>query len=108
MVDIVFEHVGQATWLESMKSLKPGGTIVTCGATTGGDASFDIRFLFGRQLSFLGSFMGNMGDLHEVLSHVFSGKLKAVLDRTFPLREAPAAHEYLEKKEQFGKVILNP
>lgn len=108
MCDIVFEHVGKATWTESMKSLKPGGQIVTCGATTGPEASFDIRFLFARQLSFLGSFMGTMGDFHEVMKHIFSGKLKPVVDKTFPLREAKAAHERLEKSEQFGKVILNP
>lgn len=108
MCDIVFEHVGKATWVESMKSLKPGGNLVTCGATTGPEASFDIRFLFARQLSFLGSFMGTMGDFHEVMKHIFSGKLKAVVDKSFPLREAQAAHERLEKSEQFGKIILNP
>ena len=108
MCDIVFEHVGKATWTESMKSLKPGGNLVTCGATTGPEANFDIRFLFARQLSFLGSFMGTMGDFHEVMKHIFSGKLKAVVDKSFPLREAGAAHERLEKSEQFGKVVLNP
>lgn len=108
MCDIVFEHVGKATWTESMKSLKPGGNLVTCGATTGPEASFDIRFLFARQLSFLGSFMGTMGDFHEVMKHIFSGQLKAVVDKSFPLREARAAHERLEKSEQFGKVVLNP
>lgn len=105
-VDIVFEHVGSATWQESMKSLRPGGKLVTCGATTGAEASFDIRFLFSRQLSFLGSYMGNMGELHEVLRHVFSGKLKPVVDRTFPLADARKAHEHLEKSAQFGKVVL--
>ncbi len=104
----MFEHVGQATWAESMKSLRPGGTIVTCGATTGGEVNFDIRFLFARQLSFLGSFMGTMGDLHEVLKHVFAGRLKPVVDKTFPLREAKAAHEYLANSSMCGKVILNP
>jgi NADPH:quinone reductase-like Zn-dependent oxidoreductase len=107
-VDIVVEHVGAATWLESMKSMKPGGKLVTCGATTGPDAKFDIRFLFARQLSFLGSYMGTMGELHEVLRHVFSGKLKAVVDRSFPLKDARAAHEYLESSSQFGKVVLVP
>lgn len=105
-VDIVFEHVGAATWDESMKSMKPGGKLVTCGATTGPDAKFDLRFLFSRQLSFLGSYMGTMGELLEVLRHVFRGKLKPVVDRSFPLREARAAHEHLEKSEQFGKVVL--
>jgi NADPH:quinone reductase-like Zn-dependent oxidoreductase len=107
-VDIVFEHVGQATWDESLRSLKPGGTLVTCGATTGGDAKLDLRFLYARQYSLLGSYMGNMADFHEMLKHVFSGRLKPVVDKTFPLSEARAAHERLEKSEQFGKVMLNP
>jgi NADPH:quinone reductase-like Zn-dependent oxidoreductase len=107
-VDIVFEHVGAATWEESMRSLKPGGKLVTCGATTGPEAKFDLRFLFSRQLSFLGSYMGTMGDLHAVLAHVFSGRLKPVVDKTFLLRDARAAHERMEKSEQFGKIILNP
>jgi len=107
-VDIVFEHVGKASWPESMKSMRPGGKLVTCGATTGPEASFDLRFLFSRQLSFLIGYMGFMGDLHEVLKHVFSGRLKPVVDKTFPMREARAAHERLEKSEMFGKIVLNP
>lgn len=107
-VDIVLEHVGPATFDESMRSLKPGGVLVTCGATTGPSVGFDLRFLFSRQLSILGSYMGTMGELHEVLKHVFSGKLKPVVDRTFPLREARAAHEHMEKSAMFGKIVLNP
>jgi NADPH:quinone reductase-like Zn-dependent oxidoreductase len=105
-VDIVVEHVGAATWEESMKSLKPGGTIVTCGATTGPNASFDLRFVYSRQLSFLGSYMGTMGELYEVLGHVFAGRLKPVVDRVFPLQEARAAHEHMEKSQMFGKIVL--
>jgi len=107
-VDIVFEHVGKAVWEECLRSLKPGGTLVTCGATTGAEVGVDIRFLFSRQYSVLGSYMGNMADMHAVLKHVFSGRLKAVVDKSFPLREARAAHERLEKSEMFGKVVLNP
>jgi NADPH:quinone reductase-like Zn-dependent oxidoreductase len=107
-VDIVVEHVGAATWDESLKSLKTAGTLVTCGATTGPSVGIDLRHLFARQLSLLGSYMGTMGELHEVLGHVFSGRLKPVVDRTFPLKDARAAHEYLEKSEMFGKVLLNP
>ena len=106
--DIVIEHVGAATWDESCKALKPGGTLVTCGATTGPEVKIDLRFLFSRQLNLLGSYMGTMGELHEVLKHVFSGKLRPVVDRTFPLSEIRAAHEYLEKSQMFGKVVLNP
>ncbi|MGO9647095.1 MAG: zinc-binding dehydrogenase [Terriglobales bacterium] len=107
-VDIVVEHVGTATWEESMKSLKAGGTIVTCGATTGFDAKFDLRFLFARQLSFLGSYMGTMGDLYDVLGHVFAGRLKPVVDRAFSLKDTRAAHEYMESSQMFGKIVINP
>jgi NADPH:quinone reductase-like Zn-dependent oxidoreductase len=107
-VDIVLEHVGPATFDESLRSLKPGGVLVTCGATTGPLVGFDLRFLFSRQLSILGSYMGTMGELHEVLKHVFSGKLKPVVDRTFPLKDARAAHECMEKSSMFGKIVLNP
>jgi NADPH:quinone reductase-like Zn-dependent oxidoreductase len=107
-VDIVLEHVGPATWDESIRSLKPGGNLVTCGATTGPQVGFDLRFLFSRQLSILGSYMGTMGDLHEVMKHVFGGRLKPVVDRTFALKDARGAHEYLEKSQMFGKIVLNP
>jgi NADPH:quinone reductase-like Zn-dependent oxidoreductase len=107
-VDIVVEHVGAATWEESVKSLKPAGTLVTCGATTGPSAAIDLRFLYSRQLSILGSYMGTMGELYEVLGHVFAGRLKPVVDCTFPLKEARAAHEHMEKSQMFGKIVLNP
>ncbi len=105
-VDIVVEHVGAATWDESVRSLKSGGTLVTCGATTGPQVAIDLRHLFARQLSLLGSYMGTMGELHEVLGHVFAGRLKPVVDRMFPLNEIRAAHEYLETSQMFGKVVL--
>jgi len=107
-VDIVVEHVGAATWDESFKSLKPNGTLVTCGATTGPNVGIDLRFLYSRQLTLLGSYMGTMGELHEVLAHVFAGRLKPVVDRVFPLKELRAAHEYLEKSAMFGKIVVNP
>jgi len=107
-VDIVVEHVGAATWEESMKCLRAAGTLVTCGATTGPSVGIDLRHLFARQLRILGSYMGTMGQLHEVLGHVFAGRLKPVVDRTFPLGEIRAAHEYLEKSQMFGKVIVSP
>jgi len=104
----VVEHVGAATWDESVKSLKSGGTLVTCGATTGPNVALDLRHLFARQLTLLGSYMGTMGELHEVLRHVFAGRLKPVVDRVFPLSELRAAHEYLEGSQMFGKIVVNP
>jgi NADPH:quinone reductase-like Zn-dependent oxidoreductase len=105
-VDVVFEHVGTATWDDSIASLAPGGRLVTCGATTGFDAKIDLRFLFSRQLSLLGSYMGTKSELLTVLKLVAAGRLKPIVDRVFPLSEAAAAHAYLESGSQFGKVVL--
>src|SRR5438445_358429 len=84
----------------------PGGRLVTCGATTGYDAKVDLRFLFSRQLSLLGSYMGTKSELHSVMPLVASGHLRPIVDRVFPLAEAAAAHSYLESSSQFGKVVL--
>jgi NADPH:quinone reductase-like Zn-dependent oxidoreductase len=105
-VDVVFEHVGTATWEDSIASLAPSGRLVTCGATTGYDAKIDLRFLFTRQLSLLGSYMGTKSELHTVMKLVAAGRLKPIVDRIFPLAEAAAAHTYLESSQQFGKVVL--
>ncbi len=105
-VDVVVEHVGAATWQKSLESLAPGGRLITCGATTGYDARVDLRFLFSKQWSLLGSFMGTLGELHQVLKFVFRKQLHPVIDRAFPLSEIAEAHRYLENKEQFGKVII--
>jgi NADPH:quinone reductase-like Zn-dependent oxidoreductase len=105
-VDVVFEHVGIATWDDSLASLAASGRLVTCGATTGYDAKLDLRYLFSRQLSLLGSYMGTKSELHSVMRLVANGRLKPVVDRVFPLAEAAAAHAYLESSSQFGKVVL--
>ena len=105
-VDVVFEHVGTATWDDSVASLTTGGRLVTCGATTGYDAKVDLRFLFSRQLSLMGSYMGTKSELQTVMKLVAAGRLKPVVDRVFPLAEAAAAHAYLEASSQFGKVVL--
>jgi NADPH:quinone reductase-like Zn-dependent oxidoreductase len=107
-VDVVFEHVGAATWDKSVASLAPGGRLVTCGATTGFDAKIDLRFLFTRQLSVLGSYMGTKAELNTVLKLIGQGKLKPVVDRILPLSECARAHQLLEQREQFGKIVLTP
>ena len=107
-VDVVVEHVGEATWQKSMQSLAPGGRLVTCGATTGYDVKLDLRFLFSKHQSVLGSYMGTLGELHRVLKFIFRGELKPVIDRVFSLADLAAAHRHLENKEQFGKVIVVP
>lgn len=105
-VDVVFEHVGSATWQESVKSLALGGRLVTCGCTTGYDAKIDLRFLFTRQLSILGSYMGSKDELRTVLRLVALGRLKPVVDKVWPLHDCMHAHIYLEHGKQFGKVVL--
>ncbi len=106
-VDIAVEHVGTATWEDSLASLAPTGRLVTCGATTGYDGKVDLRFLFSRQLSLLGSYMGTKSELHTVMKLVAAGKLKPIVDHAFPLAETAAAHAYLESSAQFGKVVLS-
>jgi len=105
-VDVVFEHVGTATWDHSVKSLADSGRLVTCGATTGFDAHIDLRFLFIRQLSLMGSYMGTKSELRTVMKLVAQGRLKPTVDKVFDLADCMAAHNYLEKSKQFGKVVL--
>jgi NADPH:quinone reductase-like Zn-dependent oxidoreductase len=105
-VDVVVEHVGQATWERSMRALARGGRLVICGATTGHQAAVDLRVLFARQLSLLGSYMGAKAELWQAAELFFQGALTPVVDRTFPLSETAQAHRYLESSSHFGKVVL--
>jgi NADPH:quinone reductase-like Zn-dependent oxidoreductase len=105
---VVFEHVGAGVWDQCIASLAQGGRLVTCGATTGYEAKIDIRYLFIRHLSVLGSYMGSKSELYAVLKLIGERKLRAVIDRTMPLADCARAHELLEKRQQFGKIVLNP
>lgn len=107
-VDVVFEHVGAATWQKSLQCLAPQGRLVTCGSTTGPEVGLDLRFLYSRQQSILGSYMGTMGELHRVLRFIFRKQIRPVIDRVYPLAELAEAHRRLENKEQFGKVVVVP
>lgn len=107
-VDVVFEHTGAATWPGSISSLKNNGRLVTCGATSGFDAHTDLRQVFYRHLTILGSFMGSKSELLEAMKFVASGRIKAVVDQTLPLSEAARAHELIEDRAQFGKIVLLP
>jgi NADPH:quinone reductase-like Zn-dependent oxidoreductase len=105
-VDIVVEHVGEATWDRSVKSLAGGGRLVTCGATTGRRGNVDLRHLFARQLSLLGSYMGTFADLRQAAPLFFDGTLRPVIDEVVPLERAADAQRRLEAKGQFGKIVL--
>jgi NADPH:quinone reductase-like Zn-dependent oxidoreductase len=107
-VDVVVEHAGTATWERSVRCLARSGRLVTCGATTGHDARLDLRFLFSRQLSLLGSYMGRKGELIKAAAHFFRGELSPVVDRIVPLGDAAEAHRRLESREAFGKIVLIP
>lgn len=107
-VDVVFEHTGEATWEKSIRSLTRGGRLVTCGATSGFKGDLDIRYLFSRQIALYGSYMGAKIELLEVMKFFEDGRLKPVVDRVLPLDKAAEAHEALEDRAQFGKVVLAP
>jgi NADPH:quinone reductase-like Zn-dependent oxidoreductase len=107
-VDVVFEHVGPATFHLSLQSLRRGGRLVTCGATTGPKAEFDIRYLFAKQLSIIGSMMGTRAELLTVLDLVAQRRLKPVVDKVLPLSQAAEAQEIMLARKFFGKLLLRP
>ncbi len=104
--DIIFEHVGEKTWDDSIKSLANGGRIVTCGATTGYRAVTDLRYLFSRNLQIFGNIIGSKSELLRIAEFFKTGKFRPVIDRVLPLTEAREAHRILANREQFGKVVL--
>ncbi|MBI3096925.1 MAG: zinc-binding dehydrogenase [Planctomycetes bacterium] len=107
-VDVVFEHTGGDNFRKGVASLAKGGRLVTCGATGGTLAELDLRYLYARQLSIIGSYMGSRWELHEVLRLAERGALKPVVDRVFPLAEAARAQERMLARENFGKIVLVP
>lgn len=107
-VDLVIEHVGVATWDASVRSLTTGGRLVTCGATTGFDAALDLRHLFARQLTFVGSYMGAKAELLHAADGFFRGWYAPVVDSVLPLSAGAEAHQRLESGQQFGKIVLTP
>jgi len=107
-VDVVVDHVGKETWRDSLGSLAKGGRLVTCGATTGGDATTDVNRIFWNQLDVLGSTMATRGEADDVLSLVWEGALEPRVRATLPMSEAEEGHRMLEQRDGFGKVVLKP
>lgn len=107
-VDAVIEHVGGATFTASIRAVRSGGRIVTCGATAGFTPEIDLRHVFFRQIEILGSTMGSKADLLRVLAHVSAGRLRPIVHAVMPLAEAAAAHRMLEDRAAFGKIVLTP
>lgn len=108
LVDVVFEHTGASTWDKSIACLPYGGRLVTCGATAGSEVKLDLRVLFYKRISLLGSTMGSKGDLFRVLQLVDEGVFQPVLDRVLPLEKAAEAHGLLSDRKSFGTVVLTP
>jgi NADPH:quinone reductase-like Zn-dependent oxidoreductase len=107
-VDIVVENVGEPTWKGSVRSLAPGGRLVTYGATAGPIVELDLRRVFWRQIEVIGTTMASRSEFEDMLRLAWDGRLRPVIDSRFPLSDARAAHEYLEEGKQFGKVLLIP
>jgi len=105
-VDIVMEHVGEATFSGSLRCLAKGGRVVTCGATTGPKLTADLRHVFFKNLSILGSTMGSRGELHQIIELVARGQLAPVIDRVLPLESVADAHRAMTARAQFGKIVL--
>ena len=104
--DVVVEHVGAATFPKSVVAAARGGRIVTCGATDGFEPVLNLRHVFWRQLSILGSTLASKARLFEIVSLMAAGKLRPVVDRVLPLAEIGDAHRLLESRAVFGKVVL--
>lgn len=105
-VDVVIEHIGPQAWDISLHSLSKGGRLITCGATTGAEVKLDLRYVFSRQLTIKGSYMGTRAELVKAAALMGQRRLKPVIDRTFPLEEARAAQELMLSRKFFGKIVL--
>lgn len=107
-VDVVVDHVGEATWDNSLSAAAPGGAVVTCGATSGISPETNIPTVFWKQLDILGSTMGTPGEMDDVLAKVFDGTFEPAIREVLPMSEAVRAHEILESREGFGSVVVVP
>lgn len=105
-VDIVFENIGKTTWERSLRCLRKGGRLVTCGATAGPEVNMDLRFVFYRNVKIYGNLMGSKSEVIHLTRLVGAKKLRPLVDRVLPLKEALQGHLALERREQFGKIVL--
>lgn len=107
-VDVVLEHVGAATWEKSISSLAKNGRLVSCGVTTGNIGQINIRKMYQKQLTIMGSALGTAKELRKLVRLAELGLLVPIIDRTLPLEHAAEAHQLLESRKNFGKVCLLP
>ncbi len=106
--DVVVDYIGNDTWVQSLRSARKGGRVLTCGATTGFAPQTDLRHIFYRQVQVIGSTMGSHREFMDVMKCIFRGQLKPVIDKVLPLSEAAQGHELIENRKVFGKIVLTP
>ena len=107
-VDVVVDHIGEATYGDSLKCLRKGGRFVTCGATTGPNPDAALNRIFFNQLEIIGSTMATPEQAEEVLELVWEGVFEPRIRETLPMSETARAHEIIENREGFGKVVVIP
>jgi len=105
-VDVVIEHIGPEVWESCLASLAKGGRLITCGATTGSEVKLDLRYVYSRQFTIKGSYMGTRAELVNAAELMGQRRLISVIDRTYPLQQARAAQEQLISRKVFGKIVL--
>ncbi len=106
--DVVVDYSGKETWTKSILCTRKGGRVLTCGATSGFEAITDLRYVWVREITILGSNMWQQEDLKSLLDLVQQGKLTPIIDRVLPIEEIQEAHRVIEEREIFGKVIVRP
>jgi NADPH2:quinone reductase len=108
-VDVVCENIADPTlWSEALNSLAIGGRLVTAGAHGGGNVNLDVKRLYMKRLRIIGTAGTNPSDVDKALQAAAAGKIRAIIDRTMPLREAAEAHRVVERNQTLGKIILDP
>jgi len=105
-VDVVMENIGPAVFKEAVQSLATGGTLVTCGATSGPEATLQLRYLFSRELTIKGAYIGSSSEFRQVVDAYGSGLLKPVIDSKYPVAEAAKGLARMISRESFGKILL--
>jgi NADPH:quinone reductase-like Zn-dependent oxidoreductase len=106
-VDVVVDCVGGEAWNKSLAAAAKGGRVVTCGATAGANPTIDLRRVFWNNLRIFGSTLGSREEFRQVVNFFCNTNMRPIIDHVFPLKDAAAAHERLERGEQFGKIVLH-
>jgi NADPH:quinone reductase-like Zn-dependent oxidoreductase len=105
---VVVDNIGQATMFGSIRAVRRGGRILVVGNTSGPKFEMDLRYIFAKHITIIGSTMGTHHTFRTVMPFVFDGTLTPTIDKTFPFEDVRAAHEYFDGGTLFGKVVLVP